>query len=177
MGKDKQARIDRFRFVDDKKRTVAGEMLARKAIAEWCGVSPESITFGTQKYGKPYAKNLSVEFNISHSGDIVVCAVDNNPIGIDVEKIRPIDLIVSKCICSDEELIYFFGHVPTEQDFIYTTDHHLLTRFFELWTAKEAIHKLRGVGIGGMDRTEVTWTVQTKQVLEGGYVMCIAAHE
>lgn len=80
MSEDKQRRVDRFRFVDDKKRTVAGEMLARKAIAEWCNVSPESITFGVKEYGKPYAKDLDVEFNISHSDYMVVCAVDNKPI-------------------------------------------------------------------------------------------------
>ena len=45
MSEDKQHRVERFRFLDDKKRIVVGEMLARKAIAEWCGVAPESIDF------------------------------------------------------------------------------------------------------------------------------------
>lgn len=147
MNEDKQHRVDRFRFMDDKKRTVAGEMLARIAIAEWCGVTPESITFGTKEHGKPYAKDLAVEFNISHSGDMVVCAVDDKPIGIDIEQIRPIDLTVAKCICADEESLYLFGHTPTERDFTYTTDTKILTRFFELWTAKEAYGKCIGEGI------------------------------
>ena len=147
MNEDKQRRVDRFRFIDDKKRTVAGEMLARKAIAEWCGVTPENITFGIKEHGKPYAKGLAVEFNISHSGNMVVCAVDDKPIGIDVEQIRPIDLSVAKRICTDEELLYLFGHAPTEQDFTYTTDTETLTRFFEFWTAKEAYGKCVGDGI------------------------------
>ena len=157
MSKDKQLRVDRFRFDDDKKRTVAGEMLARKAIAEWCSVTPESIVFSTQEYGKPYAKDMSVEFNISHSGDVVVCAVDDNPIGIDIEKIRPIDLTVSKRICTGEELLYLFGHTPAEQDFTYTTDTKILTRFFELWTVKEAYGKCIGCGVCD---TEVGWTAK-----------------
>lgn len=147
MSEDKQQRVDRFRFVDDKKRTVAGEMFVRKAIAEWCGVTPESIIFGIKEHGKPYAKNLGVEFNISHSGDMVVCAVDDKPVGIDIEQIRPIDLTVAKRICTDEELLQLFGHTPTEQDFTYTTDTEILTRFFELWTAKEAYGKCMGTGI------------------------------
>ena len=147
MSEDKQQRVDRFRFVDDRKRTVAGEMLARKAIAEWCRVAPESISFGIKEHGKPYAKDLPVEFNISHSGDMVVCAVDDKPIGIDIEQIRSIDLIVAKRICTYEELLYIFGHTPTEQDFIYTTDTEILTRFFELWTAKEAYYKHFGIGL------------------------------
>jgi len=150
INTDKQRRVDRFRFVDDKKRTVAGEMLARKAIAEWCGVAPESITFGIEEHGKPYAKDLAVEFNISHSGNMVVCAVDDKPIGIDIEQIRPIDLTVAKRICTDKELLYIFGHTPTEQDFTYTTDTETLTRFFELWTAKEAYGKLIGKGLDSL---------------------------
>ena len=147
MSEDKQQRVDRFRFSDDKKRTIVGEMLARKSIAEWCGVVPESITFGIKEHGKPYAKDLTVEFNISHSGDIVVCAVDYKPIGIDIEQIRPIDLTVAKRICTDEELLYLFDHTPTDQDFTYTTAPEILTRFFELWTAKEAYGKCVGNGI------------------------------
>lgn len=146
MSGEKQARVDRFRFADDKKRTVAGEILARKAIAEWCDVSAESIVFDKTETGKPYAKGLPVEFNISHSGDIVVCVVDDKPVGIDIEKIRPLDLKVAKRTCTDEELISLFGHTPTEQDFAYTTDHEILTCFFKLWTAKEAYGKCIGVG-------------------------------
>ncbi len=147
MSVDKQLRADRFRFVNDKKRIVAGDMLARKAIAEWCGVTPESIAFGKKEHGKPYAKDLAVEFNISHSGDMVVCAVDDKPVGIDIEQIRPIDLTVAKRICTDEELLYLFGYAPTDQDFTYTTDTKILTRFFELWTAREAYGKCIGEGI------------------------------
>ncbi len=152
MSDDKQQRVDRFRFVDDKKRTVAGEMLARNAISQWCGVTPESISFGVKEHGKPYAKDLPVDFNISHSGDMVVCAVDYKPVGIDIEQIRPIDLTVAKRICTDEELFYLFGHTPTEQDFTYTTDTKTLTRFFELWTAKEAYGKCIGEGIMNIDK-------------------------
>lgn len=147
MNEDKQHRVDRFHFINDKKRTVAGEMLARKAIAAWCSVEPESIIFAIGEHGKPYAVDLDVEFNISHSGDMVVCAVDDNPVGIDIEKIRPIDLTVAKRICTEEELLYLFGHTPMSEDFVYTTDSTVLKRFFELWTAKEAYGKCIGVGV------------------------------
>lgn len=170
MSKDKQMRIDRFRFEDDKKRTVAGEMLVRKAIAEWCDVSEESIVFDKTEIGKPYVKDLPVEFNISHSGDMVVCAVDDKPVGIDVEKIRPIDLKLAKRICTDEELVYLFDHIPTEQNFAYTTDQELLTRFFELWTAKEAYGKCIGAGMSEI-RKQVRALAQFN--LQGEYIMSI----
>ena len=151
MNADKRKRVDRFRLIDDKKRTVAGEMLARKAIAEWCGVEPESITFAIGEHGKPYAVDLDVEFNISHSGYMVVCTVDSTPVGIDLEQIRPIDLSVAKRFCSDEELLYIFGHKPTDEDFVYTEDKEILTRFFEIWTKKEAMVKLPVIAIKNYD--------------------------
>lgn len=147
LSKDKQIRADGFRFEDDKKRTVAGEMLARKAISEWCNVAPESIVFDKTKHGKPFAKDLDVEFNVSHSGDIVVCAIDNEPTGIDIELIRPVDLKVAKRIFNDNELEYLFGKAPDDADFCKTTDNEIISRFFELWTKKEACAKCMGTGI------------------------------
>ena len=172
MSEDKQQRVDRFRFIDDRKRTVAGEMLARKAIAEWCGVAFESIVFDVNDYGKPFAIGLDVEFNISHSGDMVVCAIDDKPIGIDIEQIRPMDLTISKRICTDDESLYLFGHIPSDQDFTYTTDTKILTRFFELWTAKEAYSK----SIGGNLCLVDTQSIEYKSFFaENGYVITVYA--
>lgn len=147
MSEEKQKRVDKFRFVEDKKRSVAGDMLVRKAISDCLCVSAESINFSISEKGKPYIPDFDIEFNISHSGDMVVCAVDNTPVGIDIEKIRPLDLKISKKVFSDDELIYLFDHVPTHEDFIFTENEEILKRFFRLWTKKEAYGKFIGCGI------------------------------
>lgn len=141
MGAEKQQRVSRFRFFDDRKRTVAGEMLARKAVSKWCDVPMESIVIDTKKSGKPYAVGFPVEFSISHSGKFVVCAVSDKPIGVDIELVRPVDMNVAKHVFSDDELDYLFGHAPTEVDFTSQPDRDTLFRFFELWTKKEADFK------------------------------------
>jgi len=171
MSSDKQKRVDNIRHADDKKRTVVGEMLSRKAISKWCGVAPHSIVFTTKEHGKPYAEDLSVEFSISHSGDMVVCAVDNKPIGIDIEQIRPIDLKIAKRICTDEELLYLFGHAATKQDFTYTEDTEILTRFFKLWTAKEAYGKLIGNGLASISKPTKKET--KTYIIENKYVVSV----
>lgn len=132
-------------------------MLARKLIADWCHIIPENIKFDTNKYGKPYAINLNVEFNISHSGNIVICAIDNKPVGIDIEQIRPIDLKIAKRICSENELRYLFGYPPKETDFNKTDDTAVLSRFFELWTAKEAYSKCLGNGLCFIDTQTIEY--------------------
>ena len=151
MSPEKQQRVNKFRFADDKKRTVAGEMLARKTIAEWCSVDETDIVFYKNEHGKPYLKDLPCYFNISHSSDFVVCAVSENEIGIDIEKIRPIDLKIAKKICTETELKYLFNGIPNENDFNLATDDELLSRFFKLWTAKEAYGKCKGIGVDFID--------------------------
>lgn len=175
MNRPKQARVDHFRFDEDKKRTVAGEMLARLALAAWCNVSPESIVFAEAETSKPYAMDLPAQFNISHCGDMVVCAVDSAPVGIDIEKIRPISLKIAKRVCTEAELLYLFGHVPTPEDYAYTTDSEMLRRFYELWTQKEAICKLKGVGLSGLCSVTGENTIKTQHITNGEYIICIAS--
>ncbi|MBR5497960.1 MAG: 4'-phosphopantetheinyl transferase superfamily protein [Clostridia bacterium] len=147
MSDEKKARVDRFYFDEDKKRTVAGEMLARKAVAQWCSVAPEDIVFIIGENGKPYAGNLDAEFNISHSDDFVVCVIDSCQVGIDIEKIRPVDLKTVRHFCTESEIEYIFGHSPAADEFVMTTDEGILHRFFELWTRKEAYCKYLGEGL------------------------------
>lgn len=131
---EKQNRVKRFHFVDDKKRTIAGDMLARTMIATHCNVNCANITFGKNKYGKPFVKDLPIEFNISHSNDLVIYAINDTPIGVDVEKIRVVDDAVITRVCNENELEYVLS------DSTYK-------RFFEIWTFKEAYFKCIGTGI------------------------------
>ena len=170
MSQEKKRRVDRFRFEDDKKRTVVGEMLARRAISEWCGVAEESIVFETAEHGKPYTEDLNVEFNISHSADMVVCVVHDNPVGVDIEKIRPVDLNTAKRIFSDEETGSIFGGIPDVEDYNHYLNDAVLQRFFELWTPKEARSKCIGTGLF----IESEANVNFKSWTEDGYCISIA---
>lgn len=145
MSSYKQECVNKFRYTEDKKRTVAGEMLVRKIISQKCNAPVEAIKFDLSVYGKPYVVNFPVTFSISHSGNYAVCAVDENPVGIDIEKIRAVDLNVAKHICSQDELSYLFGHNPSNEDFMLDS-YGLLVNFFKIWTAKEARYKCLGNG-------------------------------
>ncbi len=142
MSESKKQRVDRFRFTKDKKRTVAGELLARKMIAGYCGVKAEDIVFNQNRYSKPYAENLDVQFNISHSYDLVVCAVSNKPVGVDIEKVRELDDKVISFACTGEEYAYV-NEKPLEKE-------EKLKCFFKIWTFKEAYFKCQGTGINDL---------------------------
>ena len=139
MSPQKKRRVERFRFPDDKKRTVAGELLARKMIADFCKVNAEDIVFNQNEYSKPYAEKLNVEFNISHSYELVICAISENAIGVDIEKIRDIDDKVMAYVCTREEYAYLNEKGIEKEE--------KLKRFFEIWTFKEAYFKWKGTGL------------------------------
>ena len=166
MNETKRRKVDRFHFEDDKKRSVAGEMLAKKAVAERCGMSAEDIILSAGENGKPYAENADVNFNISHSGNLVVCAVHDKPVGIDVEQLRSIELKVAKRVYTDDELFYLFGFHPAEEDFSSMPGEKMLRRFFDLWTAKEAYLKYTGEGIASELKT---LTANSEKILREYY--------
>ncbi|GAA3648286.1 4'-phosphopantetheinyl transferase family protein [Flavivirga jejuensis] len=86
--------------------------------------------------GKPQLKTSPhVNFSISHSNDIVVCAVSlYNVIGIDIEEVITVDLYNFKNHFSDSEW----------ELLNYSSNPSL---FFDLWTKKEALLKATGDGL------------------------------
>ena len=48
--------------------------------------------FSFKGHGKPFMENIDLFFNISHSGNIVMCTVTEKETGIDIQHIRPITL-------------------------------------------------------------------------------------
>ncbi len=169
LDKSRKRRVDKFCFDDDKKRTVSGEMLVRCAVADMCKVAQEDIVIKENDNGKPYIENVDIEFNISHSCDVVVCAVSDRKVGIDVEKIRAVKLSVAKRVCSEKELEYIFGRVPVESDFALCDDEEILTRFFTLWTKKEAYAKCTGKGLSG----GLMVTPECETIYDDGYVISV----
>lgn len=142
-GEERQQKCDGFRVREDRLRSIAGDHLARMGIAAHCGVEPEAICFSRTAEGKPYAVGLDVHFNISHSGHLVVCAVSDRPVGIDVEQMRPVRARLAEKVSTAEELSWL-REAPGWGE---TLTGEAMTRFFRVWTSKEAWFKWTGTGI------------------------------
>lgn len=68
-------------------RRLSGEALVRFALKECWNLSPETYRIARGEKGKPFIVGVeNVFFNISHSGDYVVCAVSDREVGIDIGK-------------------------------------------------------------------------------------------
>jgi 4'-phosphopantetheinyl transferase len=85
--------------------------------------------------GKIFFLHKIQKFNISHSGDLVVCALsDEFVMGLDIEKILPVPLDDFKNIMSENEWKEISGSEG-------------LSAFYRLWTMKEAVCKAEGIGL------------------------------
>lgn len=147
MTEEKKSYINHINNKKSQKRSVAGEMLAKATIGKHLNIPPEQIEISQRENEKPYAVNCNIEFNISHCEDIVVCAVHDSPIGIDIERIRPISAKVLKKFFSQAEQEYILGKVPCLQDYDAELSNEQQKRFFEIWTGKEAYLKYTGEGL------------------------------
>lgn len=138
-----------------KKQKIAADMLCRQMIAKECGISPESIVFDKNQTGKPYVVNANVFFSISHSGNLVVCGVSENEIGIDIERTRDIRIKIAEKFANEAEVAYIGDDI---------------NRFFEIWTLKEAFFKCKGTGLGS-DIKSVSFDVDNGNITcsENGY--------
>lgn len=139
MSDERKLTVARKKKQSDRNLSIAGEMLARKCISASTGCNPDDITFARDENGKPYAQSIDVYFNISHSGEYAVCAASSNPVGIDVEQIRPVNTGLSKKFCTEKESDYVFEKENDEQE--------TCLRLISLWTLKEAYFKCIGTGI------------------------------
>ena len=98
------------------------------------GFSAENVIIG--KNGKPECEG--VYFNLSHSIDMVLCAVSDTPVGCDIEKVTDAPMEVAEHYFSEMECRYI-STAPNSAD----ADR----RFFRLWTIKESYMKMTGEGM------------------------------
>ena len=86
--------------------------------------------------GKPvFPAHPDLHFNLSHSGRFALCALDEQPVGVDIECIRPHHPKLAQRICSPKELVWLENQNNT------------LSALCQLWTGKEALAKYRGTGL------------------------------
>jgi len=96
------------------------------------------------EYGKPYVEN-GPYFSISHCKEGIAVAIDEQPIGIDIEGIRHADEELMERVMSPSERVGM--------------DERKFTR---LWTQKEAIVKAEGVGIQSFEQLQTIGVQNTE---------------
>ena len=114
---------------------------ARKALlmsAEWSGVVLGNLEKDPD--GVPLPSN-GVHWSLTHKPAYVGGVVSGEPVGLDVEEIRPCNTGLFKKVAGEAEWA-----LSNADEFV---------TFFRYWTAKEALIKLKGTGIRDMLKCRV----------------------
>lgn len=114
----------------------------------------QCVAIAEGSYGKPYLSNCTDFFySLSHSGDWVICAVDDIETGADIQEVGAPKLAVAKRFYSDEEyrrLLQYASEMDRQ-----TMD------LYRIWAAKESCVKFTGRGIGAGIQRYVTDSAYT----------------
>jgi 4'-phosphopantetheinyl transferase len=132
-------------------RFLAARTGLRCILSTYLQQSPEAIQFGYGPAGKPFLPGGPAgsrpHFNVAHSGDWVVIAIDPGaPIGVDIERVRTLPAIAGlmRTVLADDE----------QAELASCSAGDLPRAFLRWWTAKEALLKAHGTGLG-LDPREV----------------------
>ncbi|TDS13866.1 4'-phosphopantetheinyl transferase family protein [Sphingobacterium paludis] len=129
-----QQRILKLKSIEEQCSSLTGYLLLRNGLKEQA-LRPSLDTLKYTEYGKPYFDE-DIQFNISHSHNHVVCAFSTQgKVGVDIERIRPIDYRNFKKVFREDE----WSRIKSSADPVQT--------FFHIWTAKESILKADGRGL------------------------------
>ncbi len=91
----------------------------------------------TEEQGKPYLKDSSTSFSLSHSGRFAACALSDQPIGLDIQELRkPHERMLERCFSESERLFIRTSENPAEA-------------FTMIWCLKESYVKATGTGLSG----------------------------
>ena len=115
------------------------DVFKRRVLAHYCQLAADDISFRYGEHGKPELDQLEpfCQFNISHSGGWIVCAVtDTAPVGVDIEDLERAPQVM--------KLARRFFH-PAEAEMLESLpESEQKDCFFDLWTLKEAGSKIHG---------------------------------
>ena len=132
---------------DIRKRFIVSRALRRRILG------PEAVILTDEK-GRPYVKGNPIFFSMSHTGDFIVMAVDNNPVGIDVELMKPRNFAKLSA--------WFFGETIPDCE-----------NFYRRWTRYEAGLKLAGSTLFSKDVPEPKYL---HSEIIGNYMLSLASN-
>ncbi|MCP1102726.1 4'-phosphopantetheinyl transferase [Aequitasia blattaphilus] len=156
LSKQRREKVHKYLQESDKITSILGGLLIQR------GLDKERVEFYFNSHGKPKARQSNLEFNLSHSGNHLLCSVSNEgAIGVDIERKREAPLPLMKRYFHPEEIEYVDGK----------------KKFFEIWTKKEAYVKMTGEGLtkelSGINTFRIPAFFQTEETKETIYTLCM----
>ncbi|WP_373481953.1 4'-phosphopantetheinyl transferase superfamily protein [Acetobacterium sp.] len=136
VSEARREKAERLKTSGAKALSVGAEMLLKEAMSQVYGIyKPLAIKAGAD--GKPWLTDYpDIHFNLSHSGDYVVCGLGSRSVGVDIQKMELPNLKLARRFFAALEADWLFA-LPTEKQ---------IHGFYDLWALKEAYMKYTSKG-------------------------------
>ena len=133
-----------------KLQVIANTYLLDKCLNK-LGLHEKDMEYIVEKNGKlRFANKPDVHFNLSHSKNISLAVVSDEPVGCDIQFVDKVDEKLYDLVLSEEEKKYVVGASVNSvgaSDNVGASSTSPEERFYELWAMKEAIIKKDGSGL------------------------------
>jgi 4'-phosphopantetheinyl transferase len=142
LNEAERQRADRFVAALHRQRFIAAHGALRDILGRYLNCAPEEIQFTYSEHKKPHLSALNalkLEFNLSHSDQLAVCALTlHHAIGIDIEKMK---------ISYNPNIAKRFFNQKEYQALLALPAQEKMAGFYRLWSRKEALIKALGKGL------------------------------
>lgn len=150
LPRDVLNHVNRYKIDERRKESMAGYYILIEGLKDF-GIYNPKIDFSF----KPKLIGSNIDFSISHDNGIAACAISNENIGIDIMKIRQINIKMLERILNQNEAM-------PKNDLEYT----------RLWCMKEAAIKYIASSIPHIKEIDTTsYLYDIKE--NNGYIICI----
>ena len=139
LDEEEREKAARFKFDHHRRSYIASHDGLRRILANYVDEDPRALRFEAGEHGKPSLVGHDLHFNLSHSYDYALVAVAGEEVGVDIERIGPVDdlpRLAQKSFSAAE--IETLEALPAAQR---------NEGFFTCWTRKEAVIKALGEGL------------------------------
>lgn len=155
----RRQRINQIKRKEDRLRSIGAGLLLKYGYLQrgYTEEDWEVLEIKEEKNGKPYVQDGEFHFSLSHSGEWILCAVDSQEVGIDIEQIKDYREKVAE---------RFFSQIEVRK----LQQEEIQNRrelFYQLWTAKESYTKLTGTGLT-IPLSEVVCEVENNRIYDCG---------
>jgi 4'-phosphopantetheinyl transferase len=151
LSPQEHQRHQALRCPEDRERFLRGRGALRRLLGAWRDEAPPAVPIAGGRHGKPCCLG-GPEFNLSHSGDLILLAVhQQRPVGVDVERLRPglaWRPIAQRVLPpADWQALEALAAAAEEE----AAEQEAAEAFLVAWCRLEARLKAEGVGLAGLD--------------------------
>ena len=162
LSNSRERKVSKYSLLEDRQRMIAAWLLLENSALSLFNIETKSLELLHLDNGKPYFKGFPFHFNISHSHNVVVVALSEQEIGVDVEMID----------CNKELKERLLSRFTLSGD---ANEQPTREAFFERWSIYEADYKL--TGSDAID--DKNYVIETKKITDSEnnqYFLAVSAY-